>query len=59
MTMNNISTSGGLRMKFRYVNKTGDLNVSGTKRKEDPKQRPDRFSSVRELNYITPTFEHV
>ena len=50
MTMTNISTSGGLRM---------NLNVSGTKRKEDPKQRPDRFSSVRALNYITPTFEHV
>ena len=58
MTMNNISTSGGLRIKFRNVIKTLNLNISGTKRDVDPKQRPDRFSSVRELNRITPTFEH-
>ena len=58
MTMNNISTSGGLRTKFRNVVKTLNLNVSGAKRDVDPKQRPDRFSSIRELNHITTTFEH-
>ena len=50
MTMNNISTSGGLRIKFRNVIKTLNLNASGTKRDVDPKQQPDRFSSVRELS---------
>ena len=56
--MMNISTSGGLRIKFKNVIKTLNFNVSGSKRNVAPKQRPDRFSSVGEQNYITPTFEH-
>ena len=59
MTMNTISTSGGLRTMFKNVIKNLSLNVSGTKREVDPKQRPDKFSCVRELSHITPTFQHV
>ena len=57
MTMN-ISTSGGLWIKFKNVIKTLNFNVSGSQRDGAPKQRPDRFSSVGEQNHITPTFEH-
>ena len=38
--------------------KTLDLNVSGTKRNAVPKQKPDRFSSIRDHIQVTPTFEH-
>ena len=57
MTMN-ISTSGGLQIKFKNVIKTWNFNVSGSKMDVVPKQRPDRFSFVVEQNHITPTFEH-
>ena len=56
--MMNISTSGGLRIKFKNVIKTLNFNVSATKRDVAPTQRPNRFSSIGEQNHITPTFEH-
>ena len=58
MTMNNISTGNGLRIKFKNVIKTFNFNVSGTKGNVAPKQRPERFSSVGEQNHITTIFEH-
>ena len=34
------------------------MNVSDTKRDVVPKQRSDRFASIVDHIYITPTFEH-
>ena len=48
----------GLRIKFKNMIKTLNLKVSGAKRDVDPKQRPDRFSFIKELNHISRTFEH-
>ena len=40
------------------MNKTLDLNVSGTKRDVAPKQRPDRFPPIGDHIQVIPTFEH-
>ena len=56
--INNISTSSGLRIKFKNVIKTLNFNVSGTNGDVAPKQRPDKVSSVGKQNHITTTFEH-
>ena len=40
------------------VIKTLNLNVSRTKRYVVPKQKPDRFPSIRDHIHVTPTYEH-
>ena len=37
--------------------KTLNSNNSGTKRDVAPKQKPDRFPSIRNHIHVTPTFE--
>ena len=56
--MDKLSTSNGLRIKFKNVIKTLNFNVSGANEDVASKQRPDKFSSVEKQNHITTTFEH-
>ena len=46
---------GSWKSRFKTMN----LNVSGTKKDVASKQRPDRFPSVGDHIYDTPTFEYV
>ena len=47
-----------LQVAGSRVSKFLNLNVSGTNREVVPKQRFDRFSSVWDDVYDTPTFKH-